>query len=106
MNKREMLQAMKSKQGEDTMIIFRNGSLYEAYFEDATAIASLLHIPTIDIDEVPTIRIHQDNQLHLINKIIDSGFAVCISAMRDSSGEYVPTISEKQEVLHLYNDEQ
>lgn len=106
MNKREMLQTMKSKQGEDTMIIFRNGSLYEAYFEDATAIASLLHIPTADIDGVPTIRIHQDNQLHLINKIIDSGAAVCISAMRDNGGEYVPKISEEPEVLHLYNDEE
>lgn len=105
-SKREILQKMKSKQGDDTIIIFRNGGLYEAYYEDAEMLSSVLCIPTIDDNGIPTIRIHKDNQIHSFNKILDSGCSLCISSMRDSSGEFAPIISEGQENLHLYNDEE
>lgn len=100
MEKIEMLQEMKQRNGEDTLIFFRNGDNYEAYYSDAEKVSELLGAELLIVDSVPTVSISESDT----DKVLDAGYGISRSQMRDSKGNFVPRIAEDVEVLHLYDD--
>lgn len=93
MNKTETLRAMKALRGNDTIILFHNGNYFEAYEEDARTISKQLNLETIEEDGVLILRIPEDKEQSTTNLLLDAEFAVCVSDMRDSDGNFTANIN-------------
>ena len=89
----DMLEKMKARRGNDTIILFHNGDSFEAHGKDAQIIAGELRLETFTKDELPTVRFPQDKQEEYSNFLLDRGYAICISEMRDASGNFVTDIA-------------
>lgn len=81
----------------EPLILFHNGSYFEAYEEDAEVVAAILGLEPEIIDSVLTVRIQETAQEAEVNKLIDKGCSVCISEMRDSTGNFITNISQDEE---------
>lgn len=81
----------------EPLILFHNGSYFEAYGEDAKTIAEIIGLEAEIIDSVLTVRIKESEQKAAANKLIDKEYPVCISEMRDSTGNYITNISQDEE---------
>lgn len=81
----------------EPLVLFHNGSYFEAYEEDAKVVAAILGLEPEIIDYVLTVRIQEANQEAEVNKLIDKGRSVCISEMRDSTGNFIANISQDEE---------
>lgn len=86
----------KERHGTDTLILFHVGESYEAYYDDAQTIARTTGVPSFNITfmEIPTVRIHETNMETCRNRLLDAGYAVCISDVRDASGRHILKINE------------
>lgn len=93
----EVLQQMKARRGNDTIILFHNGDNFEAYAGDAQIIAFELGLEAFIRDELLTSRFPQDKQEETVNRLLGKGYAVCISEMRDVSGNFITDIAEYNE---------
>lgn len=88
---------MKARRGKDTIILFHKDDSFEAYGNDAQIIATELALELFIKDELPTVRFHQDKQEENTNRLLDKGYAVCISEMRDNTGNFITDIAECNE---------
>ena len=88
---------MKARRGEQTLILFRNGNVYEAYYTDAEKLADLTGAEITIVDEVPTFYVAFEDISALMDRLSKADVAVCISEMQDSDGNFVPMISCEQE---------
>ena len=88
---------MKSRRGANTLILFRNGDSFEAYHNDAKIIAKTLTLNTFIEEGLETVRFPASEIEEYSNRLLDAGLSVCISEMRDVSGDYKPNISLKDE---------
>lgn len=93
----EVLQQMKARRGNDTVILFHNGDNFEAYAGDAQIIAAELDLEAFVRDELLTIRFPWDKQEEYSNRLLDKGYAVCITEMRDASGNFITDIAGEDE---------
>ena len=89
----EALRAMKDRRGNETIILFHNGDYFEAYEEDAKIVSSHLNIETKIVDEVLTIQIPEKQQESATNSLLDAGYSVCTSEMRDEDGNFITSIN-------------
>lgn len=88
---------MKARRGKDTIIIFHNGGFFEAYAADAQTISAELGLETFVRDELLTIRFPPEKQEEIANSLLNKGYPVCISEMRDASGNFITDIAEYNE---------
>lgn len=97
-NKRQnALQQMKARRGNDTIILFHTGGNFEAYASDAQIIASELGLEAFILNELLTIRFPREKQEEITNSLLNKGYPVCISEMRDASGNFITEIAEYNE---------
>lgn len=94
---KEVLKEMKARRGNDTIILFHNGDSFEAYAEDAQIIAAELGMQMFIKDELYAIRFPQNKQEEYTNRLLNKGYAVCISEMRDASGNFITNIAVDDE---------
>ena len=87
------MNAMKDRRGNETIILFHNGDYFEAYEEDAKTVSSHLNIETKIVDAVLTIQIPEKQQESVTNSLLDAGYAVCVSEMRDDNGNFITNIN-------------
>lgn len=82
---------MKSKRGNDTLILFHVGNYFEAYFDDAATIAPYLGVKPVTNRRgtVPAVFFPEDKIEEVNNKLLDDGFGTCISEVRGKGGKYV-----------------
>ncbi len=95
--KMTFLKQMKSRRGTNTLILFRNGDNFEAYHKDAKIIAKTLTLNTFIEDGQETVRFPASYIEVYSNRLLDAGHPMCISEMRDMSGDYKPNISMEDE---------
>lgn len=88
---------MKNRRGINTLILFRNGDNFEAYDKDATFIAKTLTLKSFIEDALETVRFPASEIEDYSNKLLDAGLAVCISEMRDESGDFTPNVAMEDE---------
>ena len=93
----DVLEKMKARRGNDTIILFHKEDNFEAYGNDAKIIAEELALEIFIKDELPTVRFPQDKQEENTNRLLDKGYAVCISEMRDNAGNFITDIAECNE---------
>ena len=84
---------MKDRRGNETIILFHNGDYFEAYEEDAKTVSSQLNIETKIVDTVLTIQIPEKQQESVTNSLLDAGYSVCTSEMRDDNGNFITNIN-------------
>ncbi len=94
-SKIEALRAMKSRRGEDTIILFHNRAFFEAYEQDAAVVAKV-GLTSEVVEGISTVRIPESEQESITDKLLDAGCAVCISEMRDSEGNFVVNINQEE----------
>lgn len=92
-----MLSIMKARRGEQTLILFRNGNVYEAYYADAEKLANLSGVKSTIIDGVPTSYVAHEDISAMMDRLSKADVAVCISEMQDSDGNFVPKINYEEE---------
>lgn len=95
--KMTFLKQMKSRRGANTLILFRNGDNFEAYHNDAKVIAETLTLNTFIEEGLETVRFPASDIEVYSNRLLDAGLSVCVSEMRDASGDYKPNISLEDE---------
>lgn len=93
----DALEKMKARRGNDTIILFHNGDNFETYGKDAQVIAGELGLIPFIKDEILTISFPHDKQEEYANRLLNKGYAVCISEMRDVSGNFITDIAEYNE---------
>lgn len=93
----DALEKMKARRGSDTIILFHNGGNFETYGKDAQIIADELGLITFAKDGILTISFPQDKQEEYSNRLLDKGYFVCISEMRDTSGNFITDIAGENE---------
>lgn len=93
----EVLRKMKERRGNDTIILFHNGDSFETYGKDAQVIAGELGLITFTEEGILTISFPQDKQEEYSNRLLDKGYAVCITEMRDASGNFITDIAGEDE---------
>lgn len=87
---------MQNRRGINSLILFRNDDNFEAYDKDAEIIAETLALKTFIEDELKTVRFPaSDIEVHS-NKLLDAGLAICISEMRDESGNFIINIAQDE----------
>lgn len=91
------LEKMKARRGNDTIILFHNDNNFETYGKDAQTIADELGLTPFTNDGILTISFPQDKQEETVNRLLNKGYAVCISEMRDASGNFITDIAEYNE---------
>lgn len=91
------LQQMKARRGNHTIILFHNGGNFEAYATDAQTISAELGLGTFVRNELLTIRFPQEKQEEITNSLLNKGYPVCISEIRDASGNFITDIAEYNE---------
>lgn len=97
-NKRQdVLEKMKARRGNDTIILFHNGDNFETYGKDAQIIADELGLITFTKDKILTVSFPCHKQEEYSNRLLNKGYAVCISEMRDASGNFITDIAEYNE---------
>lgn len=94
---KDVLEKIKARRGNETIILFHKDDSFEAYGNDAQIIATELDLELFIKDELPTVRFHQDKQEENTNRLLDKGYAVCISEMRDNTGNFITDIAECNE---------
>lgn len=103
--KQTLVAEMKNRRGVNTLILFRNGDTFEAYQKDAHIIASTLEVSLSIEDGLETISFPSAEIETYSNKLLDAGLAVCISEMRDKSGNFIANIAQ-DEYEQDYTDSQ
>lgn len=93
----DVLQKMKERRGKDTIILFHNGDNFEAYEKDAQIIARELGLEVSVREDMMTAIFPQEKQEEYSNLLLDKGYAVCISEMRDISGNYITDIAIEED---------
>ncbi|WP_298552659.1 hypothetical protein [uncultured Parabacteroides sp.] len=88
---------MKERRGKDTIILFHNGDNFEAYEKDAQIIARELGLGIAVREDMMTAIFPQEKQEEYSNLLLDKGYAVCISEMRDISGNYITDIAIEED---------
>lgn len=88
---------MKIRRGNDTIILFHNGDSFEAYGKDAQVIAEELGLITFTKDGILATSFSHDKQEEYTNRLLNKGYAVCISEMRDASGNFITNIAGEDE---------
>ena len=94
---RQAFAIMKERRGKDTIILFHNGGNFEAYENDAQIIARELGLEVSVREDMMTAIFPQENQEEYSNLLLDKGYAVCISEMRDFSGNYITDIAIEED---------
>ena len=94
---RQAFAIMKKRRGKDTIILFHNGGNFEAYENDAQIIASELGLEVSVREDMMTAIFPQEKQEEYSNFLLDKGYAVCISEMRDFSGNYITDIAIEED---------
>lgn len=93
----DALEKMKIRRGNDTIILFHNGDSFEAYGKDAQVIAEELGLITFTKDGILATSFSHDKQEEYTNRLLNKGYAVCISEMRDASGNFITNIAGEDE---------
>lgn len=88
---------MKERWGKDTIILFHNDDNFEAYEKDTQIIARELELEVSVREDMMTAIFPQEKQEEYSNLLLDKGYAVCISEMRDISGNYITDIAIKED---------
>lgn len=88
---------MKERRGEDTIILFHNGNNFEAYERDALIIAREFGLETFISEEMLTALFSQDKLEEFSNFLLDKRYALCISEMRDDSGNFITDIATEDD---------
>lgn len=91
----DALREMKKRRGEETIILFHNKELYEAYSKDATIVSEVLGIDMVEIDDISTVQIIESQIETVTNGLLDAGYAICISEMRDSQGAFIVDVNHE-----------
>lgn len=94
---RQAFAIMKERRGKDTIILFHNGGNFEAYENDAQIIARELGLEVSVREDMMTTIFPQEKQEEYSNFLLDKGYAVCISEMRDFSGNYITDIAIEED---------
>lgn len=94
---RQAFAIMKKRRGKDTIILFHNGGNFEAYENDAQIIARELGLEVSVREDMMTAIFPQEKQEEYSNLLLDKGYAVCISEMRDISGNYITDIAIEED---------
>lgn len=94
---RQAFAIMKERRGKDTIILFHNGGNFEAYENDAQIIARELGLEVFVREDRMTAIFPQEKQEEYSNLLLDKGYAVCISEMRDFSGNYITDIAIEED---------
>lgn len=90
MNKiKEVLAAMKIKRGKETLILFHNGALIEAYEQDAVPVAETLRLTPFERDGITVVNFPENELENNLNRLLDAGYATCFSEMQDKNGNYI-----------------
>lgn len=92
---KDVLQKMKARRGNNTLVLFRNGDNFEAYGNDAKIIAGELPLHLFTKEQLPAISFPHHKQEEYSNHLLDKGYTVCISEMRDAGGNYIIDIAEE-----------
>lgn len=95
--KQSLIAEMKNRRGINTLILFRNGDNFEAYDKDAATITQTLTLKSFIEDELETVRFPASEIEDYSNKLLDAGLVVCISEMRDESGNFTPNVAMEDE---------
>lgn len=103
--KRALVAEMKSRRGNDTLICFRNGDNFEAYQEDAKIIAETNSLKTFIEDELETVKFPASDIEIYSNRLLDAGLSVCISEMRDESGNFTVNITQDANEQNYTNNQ-
>lgn len=93
----DALEKMKIRRGNDTIILFHNGDSFEAYGKDAQVIAEELGLITFTKDGILATSFSHDKQEEYTNRLLNKGYTVCISEMRDASGNFITNIAGEDE---------
>lgn len=93
----DALEKMKIRRGNDTIILFHNGDSFEAYGKDAQVIAEELGLITFTKDGILATSFSHDKQEEYTNRLLNKGYAVCISEMRGASGNFITNIAGEDE---------
>lgn len=82
---------MKERHGTETLILFHVGEYYEAYYDDARTVARTTGVLLFNITAVriPTARIPEADMEACRNRLLDAGYAVCVSDVRGASGRHI-----------------
>ena len=87
---------MKERHGTHTLILFHADDFYEAYYDDARTLSRTTGVPLFGITaaRVPVVRIPQAEMETCRNRLLDAGYTVCVSDVRDASGRHMIKIDE------------
>lgn len=82
---------MKARHGARTLVLFHVGEHYESYLEDAETMARVLDVSLLFISagHIPAIRIRPEDVEQSRNRLLDAGYAVCVSEVRGASGRHI-----------------
>ena len=82
---------MKGRHGTETLIFFHVGEYYEAYYDDARTVTRTTGVPLFNI---PAARIPEADMEACRNRLLDAGYAVCVSDVRGASGRHMIKVDE------------
>ncbi len=82
---------MKERHGTETLILFHVGEYYEAYYDDARTVARTTGVPPFNITAA---RIPEADMETCRNRLLDAGYAVCVSDVRGASGHHMIKVDE------------
>lgn len=93
---KEIYAGLKRQHGPKTLLLFRNGDLLDAYFDDATVISGILGLPlTYPVRQqgtpVPTLTFPCRDQKKYTDPLLDAGHGVCIVQAMDADGNFNTT---------------
>lgn len=94
--KMTLITEMKNRRRASTLILFRNGDNFEAYNKDAKIISEVLTLKTFIEDEFETISFQASKIEDYSNRLLDAGHSICISEMRDESGNFIINIAQDE----------
>lgn len=87
---------MKEQYGTNVLILFHVDDSYEAYYDDARIIARTTGVRSFNITagEIPAVRIPEVEMETCRNRLLDAGYAVCVSDVRGASGRHILKVNE------------
>lgn len=91
-----LLKEMKNRRGTNTLILFRNEDHFESYDKDAEVVSETLTLKTFIEDGLKTVKFPASNIEEYSNRLLDAGHSICISEMRDESGNFIINIAQDE----------
>lgn len=87
---------MKTRRGVNTLILFRNKDNFEAYDKDAEVVSETLKLKTFIENGLKTVKFPALDIEKYSKQLLDAGHSICISEMRDGSGDFITNIAQDE----------